>query len=131
MEDGVLRRSGSADEIALADITAEAGKQIECGAILDPFGHDPQPQCVAEIDGRPNQLTSPLCGGQPSDKYAVELDLADREAAEISQGGESRSEVVDRYGQPEIPQLGNDTSASFELSENGCLRNLQYQCARR
>src|SRR4051794_7970154 len=131
MEDRVLRRAGSADEIALADVAADAGQQIECGAILDPFGHDAQSQRVAEIDSRPDQLTSLLCGGQAGDKRAVELDLADCEAAEVGQGSESCAEVVDRYSQTQISQLGDDTLASLELSEDGCLRNLQYQRARR
>ena len=80
----------------MGQVTTEAGQHVEGGAILDSLRDDAKSQCMAERDGGFNQLLiTSILASDTSDKRAVELELADREAAEMRQRSEARPEVVD------------------------------------
>ena len=104
----------SADEVALRDVAAEPVQQLERRCVLDALGDDAQAERVREVDRRADQLqvTRALVLGQARDERAVELQLADRERAEVGERGEAGAEVVDRDDDAESRQLLDDRSAT-------------------
>ena len=113
-EGQILGRLGPADEVPLGQIAADGAEQVERFSVLDALGHDAQSECVAEIDGGPHEfeVTSALSGGQAGDEGAVQFEFAHGQVAQIGEGGESGSEVVDGDDESEAPEFLDDARAT-------------------
>jgi len=108
--------------------TPEQSEELEGRADLDPFGHDDQSQRVSELNSAPNQLHTPLIamGSQVGEEGTVELELGDREAAEIRKRGKPCAEVVDRHPETECTEFFDELFACLEVADDRGLRDLEY-----
>src|SRR5450631_1923866 len=106
-ENEVLGRHRMADEVALTEITPQAGEQVECSGVLDTLRHNAHVQLVAEGDGGADQrrVAFGVACGQAGEEGTIELQLADGETAQVGERGEPRAEVVDRHAQAEVAEL--------------------------
>src|SRR5438105_15125710 len=93
------------------------------------LGNDQLSERGADVYVCVNQLriTPALTSSKRRDQGAIELELSDREAAEIGDRGKPCSEVVDGYDEPEIPQFGDDHLGTLKLADDACLSDLQDQ----
>ena len=103
IEDDLGGGDRATDPVALGDIAAQLAEQIQRAAILDSLGDDIEPERVAELDRRSDELgvARSRAPGERRAEAAVELHLRDREVVEIGERGEPGAEVVDRHRDPE------------------------------
>src|ERR1700692_3602855 len=112
-----------ADKVALRQIAANCGEEVECVNILNALRNHTHVQLVAQGDGRSNQgqISLRVPSGQPGQETAVELQFADGQAAQVGERRDSGTEVVNRDTQSEVPQLLNDDLTEVEVSDDGGL----------
>ena len=63
--------------------------------------------------------------GEAGDERAVELELANREVAQVGERGEPGAEVVDRDDQAEVAELLDDDSRAVEVGDDAGLGDLE------
>src|ERR1700745_3012453 len=88
-------RARSAEVVALREVAAEAGEDIERRLFLDALRDDLETQCVGELDHCTDESRVPF-DRERREERPVELELADGQLAEMRERGEARAEVVDR-----------------------------------
>ncbi len=103
---------GAGDEVALGEVTAELTELVERREILDTLSDDAQPEGMAELDGRPDEVAVAVRvgGDKAGDEHAVQLELADGEVAQVGERGEAGTEVVYRDDEAKVVQLLDDGS---------------------
>src|SRR5438105_913671 len=89
------RRRRPADVEALNQVAAVVAQQLQRLFVLDPLGHDAQPQVVTKVDGRLHDGRAVPVGRHVRHERLVDLDLTDRQALQVGQGRVARAEVID------------------------------------
>src|SRR6202040_412229 len=92
-------RHGSRNEIALADVASQLRQEVPVVAVLDPFCDHLHLELVrhsqtCSTDG----LARPI-GGCPMHEAAINLELVERQVAQLRQGGVAGTEIVDRQAE--------------------------------
>ena len=85
-----------ADAVALGDVASEDTEAVGDVVGLDALRHDLQAEVVTEVDRRSDDRLVLCVDDQVGDEAAVDLELGDRELAEVAQRRVSGTEVVDR-----------------------------------
>ena len=90
------------DHVPLDEVAPQPGQEPEAAVVLDALGDDAQPEGVGEFDRRPyeREVAAVPGLGEARDEAAIELELADGEAAQIRQRREPGAEVVHRDDEP-------------------------------
>jgi hypothetical protein len=95
----LLRRERAREQVALADVAAQADRVLELLLRLDPLGHDEQAEVVRQRrggrdDGRPGS------DGQVRDERPVDLQRRQRQLEQARHRRPAGAEVVDRDVEP-------------------------------
>ena len=104
-----------------------AGGRGAVGA-LDPLGHHPQSERVAELDRRAHDgLVAPVLtlGAEPGGEHPVDLELADGQVTQVGERREPRAEVVDRDHQAGVGQGPDDLLRPGQVGHDRALRYLE------
>src|SRR6185295_4574615 len=80
------RRHGPAEVVALGDGAAERLQAVPDGLGLDALGDDLEAEVAAEVDRRAHDRRVVLAAVHADDEGAVDLDLVDRQAAQVGDG---------------------------------------------
>src|SRR2546426_7756592 len=91
----------SREQEALSDLAPEVLERLLLLGKLDALGDDVERKTCPERDDR--GLQGDVLAG--ADERAIHLEDVDREAAEVAQGGVTRSEIVHREADPERLQI--------------------------
>src|SRR3954453_71862 len=115
------------EEVAPADVAAQAGHGIELALELDALGDDLHVERAAQLDHRADQSRVGRVLAEVLHERAVHLHGVDRELAQVGERRVAGAEVVDRDPHAELPQcleVANDRSAI--LHQHG-LGDLEHQ----
>src|SRR3989454_3440985 len=86
----------SADVIALGGRAAESLQDLQAGLVLDAFRNHLEAETARQLDGRPHDGGAAFVLGQSSNEGTIDLDLLDRQALQVCQGGVASAKVIDR-----------------------------------
>ena len=86
----------------LSAVAPEVAQRRQCGRSLDPLRDHVQSEVVAELDDRTDQRR--IAAVQIRDETRVDLDLVDRQLAQIGQRGVPGPEVVDAESHPQMAE---------------------------
>src|SRR5262245_35986571 len=84
-----------AEEVALAELAAEALQQVELLGRLDPFGHQLESELAGELDDAAHDRPIGALVADAAHEVAVELQPLDRQRAQSSERRPTGAEVVD------------------------------------
>nr|WP_281533998.1 hypothetical protein [Cryobacterium breve] len=107
-----------------------ASLRIRLG-VLDPLGHHPQAQAVGEVDARRHHCGGALVAVQRGHEGAVELELVDREFAEVGERAVPDAEVVDGDADAAGAQSPEDVARAAPVVEQERLGDLEHERRRR
>jgi len=88
-------RERPAEAEALGDVAPQQRQAGERLVVLDALGHDLQPEAAPEVDRRAHDRRVAGIVSHAHDERAVDLDLVERQAPQIGQGGLALAEVVE------------------------------------
>ena len=126
----LVERLGAADEESLQFLTANVAQEVGLEARLDTFGGAPHAQRVRQRncslrDGAAIGLVFNI-----ANKALVDLDLVEREAAQIGQRGIARTEIVQRDAHTNFLQLVQSLERESGVRHQHRFRNFQFETAR-
>src|SRR5919112_5801682 len=87
---------GGGQVVALDRMTVEFGEPVPGRLVLDALRGDLEAEVPGQVDDAPDDLLIVGVAGQGGDEAAVDLDLVDREPAQVGQRRVTGAEVVDR-----------------------------------
>src|SRR5690606_4484214 len=92
----LVRGAWVAVEVSLGEVAAQLGDQARLGERLDAFGHHLQAERVGQLDhARDNDQVLALAADLV-DELAVDLDVVDRQVADLSERRVTHAEVIQR-----------------------------------
>ena len=86
---------------------------------------------VGQVDGGPDDRGGTRVVGHRLHERAVELQLVDRQLAQVGQRGVAGAEVVDRDADAERAQLAEDLAGPLAVGHQEVLGDLQLEHGRR
>ena len=87
------------------------GRTLDEAEPFDTLGYDAQPEGVTEVDDRSDEVLLPtacVTELEARRERTIELDLADRKVAQVREGREPDTEVIDRHHDARVRQTLND-----------------------
>jgi hypothetical protein len=116
--------------IALRVIASGAREGVERLLVLHAFGDDLEAEGMRELDGRADDRGAAGIGRDVRDEGAVDLELVDREVAEVGEGAVAGAVVVDRDAQPEHVERLEDLAGALGVDHDHALGDLELERAR-
>src|SRR6185437_10032392 len=92
----IVRREGLADQITLREVAAELPQQAPGLGLLDSLGDDAQAHAVPQADGRSDDGRLIAAEARMRDERAIDLQLIDRQTAQLRERRMPGTEIVDR-----------------------------------
>jgi hypothetical protein len=102
--DDLGMRPRAAEQKALALVAAFGAQAAQFGFGLDAFGGDGDAETLAEADDRADDRLGVGVGAEIAHEGLVDLDLVEREAAQIAQARIAGAEIIHRDPHPERAQ---------------------------
>ncbi len=93
--DGVFVE-GATEVVALHGAASETAQDEDVFGRFDPFDDADEVQVAAEIDDRLDDVAAGLFRRQARHEAAIDLDLVDRQAVDVTEAGIAGAEVVER-----------------------------------
>src|SRR4051812_24387491 len=115
------------EEVALADVAAQAGHGIELALELDALGDDLHVERAAQLDHRADQSRVGRVLAEVLHERAVHLHGVDRELAQVGERRVAGAEVVDRDPHAELPQCLEVADDRLAVLHQHRLGDLQHQ----
>ena len=122
---------GGLTRVALHLGAAGAAHQLELLLGLDPLGRGLDAEACPEIGDRPDDHRAAAVALDVLDERAVDLDLVERERAQIAERGISGAEIVHRDAHAERAQLMQHGDDRLVVLQQHRLGDLQLQPVRR
>ena len=113
--------------VALRVVAAEGGDGGQRLRVLDALRHDLEAERVGELDGRADDRAAAAVRGDVGDERAVDLELVDREVAQVGEGAVAGAVVVDRDAQAERAQRLEDLASALRVDHDHALGDLQLE----
>ena len=93
--------------------------------VLDAFGDGPKPQCVGHVDDAAHDGLVLLAARDPPHEGPVDLEVVDREPAQVAQRRVPGTEVVEGELNAQRLQLAQPRDGSVDVGHGGGLGDLQ------
>src|SRR5205085_9123043 len=116
-----------AEVVALPFDTTQRSQLLRLLLGLDAFGGRLHPQAGAEADDRLHDRQAVLTLRKVADERLVDLDLVEREAAEIAERGVSGAEIVHGDMHAERAQLMQDRERRLVVLKQHGFRDLELE----
>ena len=111
-----------AEKEALKFIAAFGGEARELGLGLHAFGGSRYPQAAAQSDHGPNDRNAVFLPRQVADEGLIDLDLVERETAQIAERRIAGAEIIHRDLDPEVAELMQMAKAAVIVLRRGPFR---------
>ena len=103
------------------------GQKFQLCRALDPFGHDLQPEAVAERDNGAHDRRGARVGIDALDEHAIEFHPRDGELLQRGQRGIADSEVVQCELQAPVMQPGQRAQSLGFVTDQHAFGDLEFQ----
>ena len=121
----VHRRQRLADVVALRHVAAHRAQPFERGFVLDAFGDHGESDVVREVDGRAHDDRIARVARHPLHERLVDLDLVQRQPAQIGERGITGAVIVDGKTASERMQELQILDCMSLVIKNRALGNLE------
>src|SRR5581483_10882797 len=101
----LLERTGAAEVEPLAVVDADVLQELDRRIVADELGDRPAAQAARDVHDRTHDQLVGGVGDEVGDELAVDLQVVELEVLEVVEGGEPRTEVVQREMAAEAAQL--------------------------
>lgn len=115
-----------ADIVSLKLIAAQDAEHIELFALLNSLGYHPQPEVMAKLNNSHDQDVALRFQRHGGDEGAVNLDHIHRKPAQVAEGREPGSEIIQRDAESVSPKLLQGVEYTVSRYQNA-LRNLKFK----
>ncbi|ESU47394.1 hypothetical protein P376_4633 [Streptomyces sp. HCCB10043] len=127
---GLLRRHRGRHQPALHRVAPQIPQPLPGRVVLDALGDDDQAERVGQVDGAADDLRVLVVDGQPGHEGAVDLQLADREPAQMDQRRVAGAEVVQRHLHAVCGEPGQGVGGALRVLQQHVLGDLQLERSR-
>ena len=109
----------------LGEVGAEVAEQRERPLVLDPLGDRLQAEQAADADDAADEPLVVGVVGQRPDVRAVDLDVAERQVAQVGEGAEAGPEVIEREPASQRLDVGGESASGLQVLDDRCLGDLE------
>ena len=122
--------TGRAHEVALCGVAPEIVHQGQRVERLDALRDDAQVERMREVDGGANHRHGALVPRRAGEKRAIELQLGDRQPANVRERREAGAVIIDRQFDAESAQPLQDEHRLLRVGDEAVLGDLQRDARR-
>ncbi|OSY51956.1 hypothetical protein BG846_02418 [Streptomyces fradiae ATCC 10745 = DSM 40063] len=122
-----MGRHRGGDQPPLDGVAAQVAQALPGLVVLHALGDDEQAEGVGQVHGAADDLGVLRVDGEAGHEGAVDLQFADREAAQVDQGRVARAEVVQGHLHAVTRQPGEGVGGTLRVLQQDVLRYLQLE----